>query len=230
MLEKDPYNKTAKEPGSKLDQGKSPVGRGLLGYFPRACLAVADVSASGANKYSWKGWETVPDGIERYGDAMARHICKSAIEGEIDPDYGHLHAAHLAWNAMAHLELVLRKNEAQQKLLKEKEQQNAICNIQPSPTNHDIKAVSGLQIGEALAKSHDYRERGSIMGAGALHDYQRFSEPGGVRYQQSQPSPSDYSAPVRISEHVKEQYAALQEVTNQWKVKEEINAVHPLKD
>jgi hypothetical protein len=92
-----------------MDAGKSPVRRGLLEYFPRACMAVADISASGAQKYAWAGWESVPDGVARYGDAEARHICKQAIEGPIDQDYGHLHAAHEAWNAMARLELILRE-------------------------------------------------------------------------------------------------------------------------
>jgi hypothetical protein len=109
--EQDPLGRSAKEPGSKMDLGKSPVRRGLLEYFPRACLAVAQVSAHGAAKYSWKGWETVPDGIDRYGDAGARHICHAAIEGPIDPDFDLSHAAHEAWNAMARLELILREME-----------------------------------------------------------------------------------------------------------------------
>lgn len=110
-MEKDPFGKNPREAGAKLDAGKSPVRRGLLEYFPRACMAVADVSASGASKYTWGGWQTVPEGVGRYGDAEVRHICKSAIEGRIDKDYGHLHAAHEAWNALARLELILREEE-----------------------------------------------------------------------------------------------------------------------
>lgn len=108
-VEHDPNGFAPGQPGAKLDAGKSPVRRGLLEYFPRACLAIAEVSASGASKYSWRGWESVPDGINRYGDAEARHICKAAIEGSIDKDYGHLHAAHEAWNALARLELILKE-------------------------------------------------------------------------------------------------------------------------
>lgn len=109
--EYDPNGRSHKEPGAKLDAGKSPVRRGLLEYFPRACLAIAEVSESGANKYSWKGWETVPNGVDRYGDAEIRHICKAAIAGPVDTDYGHLHAAHEAWNALARLELILKEME-----------------------------------------------------------------------------------------------------------------------
>lgn len=111
LKEKDPNNKVPGEPGAKLDSGKSPVFRGLLDYFPRACLAVAEVSQKGAEKYCWKGWEDVPDGINRYSDAIIRHICKESIEGKIDPDFGLLHKAHVAWNALAVLELELRETE-----------------------------------------------------------------------------------------------------------------------
>lgn len=111
MSEFDPNGKSPKEAGAKLDAGKSPIRRGLLEYFPRACLAVADVSAFGASKYAWNGWETVPEGVARYGDAMARHIAKRVIEGPYDKDSGLLHAAHEAWNALARLELILRENE-----------------------------------------------------------------------------------------------------------------------
>ncbi len=113
MIESDPNGANPNQPGAKLDAGKSPVRRGLLEYFPRACLAVADVSAAGANKYTWGGWQTVPGGVDRYGDAEARHICKAAIEGSVDKDFGLLHAAHEAWNAMARLELILREQEKQ---------------------------------------------------------------------------------------------------------------------
>jgi hypothetical protein len=108
--EKDPTGKNPHEPGAKLDQGKIPVWRGLFDYFPRACLAVADVSYKGAQKYAWKGWETVPDGIPRYTDAMQRHVLMESIEGLTDNDTGCLHASQVAWNALARLELILRDN------------------------------------------------------------------------------------------------------------------------
>lgn len=113
-IEKDPNGKRADEPGSKLDAGKSCVWRGLFDYFPRACLAVSDVSTVGAKKYTWKGWEKVEDGINRYGDAQARHMLAEGIEGPWDngpKGTGCLHAAQTAWNAMARLELILREME-----------------------------------------------------------------------------------------------------------------------
>ena len=56
MAEVEPTGKTAKEPWTKLDVGKAPVNQGVIEYFPRALLAVAEVSAFGAKKYSWSGW------------------------------------------------------------------------------------------------------------------------------------------------------------------------------
>lgn len=111
MKEQDSYGKDPHQSGAKLDLGKSPVYRGLFSYFPRACMAVAEVSEAGANKYTWKGWVDVPDGINRYSDAIGRHICKEEIEGPIDADYGLRHAAHLAWNALAVLELKILADE-----------------------------------------------------------------------------------------------------------------------
>ncbi len=72
-------------------------------------MAVAEVSEFGARKYTWNGWESVPDGAARYGDAEVRHICKAVVEGERDSDSGLLHAAHEAWNSLARLELILKE-------------------------------------------------------------------------------------------------------------------------
>lgn len=115
LLERDPNGIDLKTPGAKADAGKSPVRQGLLEYFPRACLAVAEVSAVGARKYSWKGWEKVENGVNRYGDAEVRHICYNAIEGPIDNDTKLLHATQEAWNAFARLELILKEKEGQDK-------------------------------------------------------------------------------------------------------------------
>lgn len=114
-MESDPLGKNPHELGAKLDAGKPAVFRGLLDYFPRACIAVAEVSTVGAKKYAWKGWESVPDGINRYQDALCRHVLKEAIEGPIDSDTGLLHKAQSAWNALAALELYIREQENQKK-------------------------------------------------------------------------------------------------------------------
>lgn len=113
--EVDPLGKNPHELGAKLDAGKAAVWQGLLDYFPRACQAVAEVSTLGAKKYAWKGWEVVPDGINRYGNALGRHILAESIEGLYDSGpkgIGTLHASQVAWNALARLELLLRAQDA----------------------------------------------------------------------------------------------------------------------
>lgn len=97
----------------KYDGGKAPVFRGAIDYFPRAISAVAEVSAFGANKYAWKGWEGVPDGYNRYSDAMVRHLIYEGTGEVLDPDSRLLHAAHTAWNALARLELMIRERQQQ---------------------------------------------------------------------------------------------------------------------
>lgn len=109
--ETDPNGKTAHELGSKLDAGKSPIFRGALAYFPRALTSVAAVSAFGASKYAWKGWESVPDGYNRYSDALVRHLAYEGKGEALDSDSGLLHAEHAAWNALARLELLLKDKE-----------------------------------------------------------------------------------------------------------------------
>ncbi len=75
--------------------------------FDQHLSAVAAVGDFGARKYSRGGWQHVPNGHERYFDALWRHLLASRHE-ELDPDSGLAHAAHQAWNALAVLELRLR--------------------------------------------------------------------------------------------------------------------------
>lgn len=112
VSEKDPSGISSDTPGAKLDAGKIDVTRGCLHYFPRALIAVAELSQVGAKKYSWRGWEKVEDGIHRYGAALGRHELR--IEDDFsrrDPDSGVLEATAVAWNALARLELVLREQK-----------------------------------------------------------------------------------------------------------------------
>ena len=79
--------------------------------MPRAMLAIAEVAAFGAAKYSENGWLQVQDGFTRYTAAMDRHRLKEPLQS-CDGESGLLEAAHLAWNALARLELLLREREA----------------------------------------------------------------------------------------------------------------------
>lgn len=108
-VEADPTGLAPSEPGAKLDAGKPLAG--VLMDFSQALSAVVDVGTYGAKKYSRGGWRSVPNGVERYTDAMFRHLLKEQTEPN-DPDTGLLHAAHAAWNALARLELMLQETKS----------------------------------------------------------------------------------------------------------------------
>lgn len=108
MTQTDPHGRNPHQAGAKLDFGKAPIWRGVINYFPNALNAVADVSLFGSRKYAWKGWQSVPEGFERYSDALGRHLCAESAGELKDPETDLYHAAHTAWNALARLELLLR--------------------------------------------------------------------------------------------------------------------------
>ena len=97
-------------PGAKLDAGKNRLGL-VLGGFAQALEQVGLVGTGGAVTYSDNGWKEVADGIARYEDAMLRHWVEIKKGNAQDPKTGLLHQAHLAWNALAVLELELMLKE-----------------------------------------------------------------------------------------------------------------------
>lgn len=106
--ERDPNGIGAHSPGAKLDAGKNRCALVING-FSRALWQVCLVGTFGAAKYTPNGWKEVENGIERYSDAMDRHLLMEASGEECDPDSGLLHAAHAAWNALARLDLMLKE-------------------------------------------------------------------------------------------------------------------------
>mgnify|MGYP001566574872 CR=1 FL=1 len=110
QIESDPHGMGAKQSGAKLDAGKVRLGLVLCG-FSRALQEVGKVGTYGADKYTDNGWIDVPDGERRYTDAMLRHLMREADGEWIDADTGLLHAAQVAWNALARLDLALRRLE-----------------------------------------------------------------------------------------------------------------------
>ena len=112
--ESDPTGRKPNDPGAKLDQGKNRLGLVMFG-FSKALQAVGRVGTYGAQKYSDNGWMQVPDGKERYTDAMLSHLMSEADGEEIDPTTNLYHASQVAWNALARLELMLREKEEKKK-------------------------------------------------------------------------------------------------------------------
>lgn len=106
--EKDPNGINQHAPGAKLDSGKPMVGL-VLGDFSQALYQVSQVGTIGAKKYSKHGWCKVDDGFNRYTDAMLRHWLAEARGETFDKDTEMLHAAQVAWNALARLELLIKE-------------------------------------------------------------------------------------------------------------------------
>ena len=109
-IEMDPKGLKQNDPGAKLDAGKVEVGL-IFNDMPRALLAVAEIGTYGRHKYTKGGWVHVEEGVERYTNAMDRHRLKESIEN-VDQETKMLHATHLAWNALARLELMIREQES----------------------------------------------------------------------------------------------------------------------
>lgn len=95
--------------GRKDDAGKIQPSI-VLGDFSRALTEVCVVGEFGIQKYSAGNWLLVEDAKKRYEDALLRHWLESK-NIKIDHDSKRLHIAHVAWNALAVLELELREQE-----------------------------------------------------------------------------------------------------------------------
>ncbi len=94
------------EIGKKFDAGKPRAGL-VIRDFSLALSAVSEVGTFGANKYNAHDWLHVDNGVERYTDALYRHLLADVL-ADNDEDSGLRHLAHAAWNALAVLELTLR--------------------------------------------------------------------------------------------------------------------------
>ena len=106
--EQDPNGLDNHQPGAKLDGNKPDMS--LLLDMGDALKAVAHVGTIGAKKYTRGGWLLVDEGYRRYTAALLRHITDEPY-GMLDHDTQCLHAAQVAWNALARLELILREME-----------------------------------------------------------------------------------------------------------------------
>lgn len=82
-------------------EAKKDAGKPRMWLLPFVSLyEIAKVLTFGAKKYAAHSWQTVPDGEERYANALMRHLT-SINEGEIyDKESGLLHIAHVGCNAL----------------------------------------------------------------------------------------------------------------------------------
>ena len=109
-IERTPDGLDQHAPGAKVDAGKI-LADDILSQFPRALWTVCELGTIGASKYTLGGWQHVEDGERRYANAQMRHKLKEWMGEEIDEETEVLHATADAWNALARLELILRRQE-----------------------------------------------------------------------------------------------------------------------
>lgn len=96
-----------KQEGIKYDTGKPRLFE-MIEDFKEPLIEVAKVWAFGADKYEKHNWAYVDNAIDRYSNALIRHM----LEGDgTDQESELLHASHVAWNALARLYFIIQKNK-----------------------------------------------------------------------------------------------------------------------
>jgi len=85
--------------GMKFDGGK-PRWSLLMAGMSKALEGVAKVLTFGAQKYAAHSWRTVPEGKDRYRDALYRHLAAIEQGEELDPESGLRHWDHVICNAL----------------------------------------------------------------------------------------------------------------------------------
>ena len=90
------------EEGMKFDNEKPCMGF-LIKSFPNALRIVSKQNDYGARKYSPMNWKNVS--IERYEDALVRHVVSALENPNAIDESGQEHLAAVAWNALAIIEL-----------------------------------------------------------------------------------------------------------------------------
>ena len=96
-----------KQEGLKYDTGKPRIYE-MIEDFKEPLTEVAKVWAFGADKYAKHNWVYVDNALNRYSNALLRHM----LEGDTrDDESGLLHASHTAWNALARLYFIIQKQK-----------------------------------------------------------------------------------------------------------------------
>lgn len=99
------------ETASPADEGAkrkaTPIWSGVMRYFPDALAAVARLSKAGNDKHNpGQPLHWARDKSTDHGDCIARHQMEPE---QIDCETGELHAAAVAWRALAQLQLLEEK-------------------------------------------------------------------------------------------------------------------------
>lgn len=108
---KQTYDLTDDGKGKKYDTGKPMIGT-IIRVFPNAMEALGSVIEFGTHKYpDPNNWKKVEGAKFRYLDSLMRHMVKHYRGLELDEETGKPHLAHMAWNALAILELYLMEQK-----------------------------------------------------------------------------------------------------------------------
>lgn len=92
----------------KHDGGKPKLNRFFIQQFPLSMAAISHVMELGAERYTYRGWQNTENGIERYTDALVRHLWTEVFEHWNEEDKCS-HSTQVAVNALIRLELELRE-------------------------------------------------------------------------------------------------------------------------
>lgn len=91
--------------GTKYDQDKLRLAEMIIDFAPEL-QELCKVWTFGANKYSKSNWKLVENGCDRYSNALIRHLV-AEDECLFDDESKLLHAAHIAFNALARMHFIL---------------------------------------------------------------------------------------------------------------------------
>ena len=138
---------TSLQKGIKFDTNKARLGE-MFQDFNIPLEYVARVWEFGAHKYGKSNWKYVDNARNRYTNALLRHLAKET-ENEYDDETKLLHAAHVAWNALARLFFIanLQDKEAYKEFLKEVKEN-------PAP-GAPASEFEDRDILDSLAQAHD---------------------------------------------------------------------------
>lgn len=111
LEESSPHGIPLGAPGCKLSAGKPKLSFAIDG-FPMALKAVSAVGQFGHEEkgYGLNSWKTVADGETEYHEARYRHQTDIARGEYRDAQSRYPHLFHVAWNALAELELHIQNN------------------------------------------------------------------------------------------------------------------------
>ena len=93
--------------GIKFDGGKLRLAE-MMQDFRLPLSAVCRVWEFGADKYEKSNWKKVDNATDRYTNAMLRHLMEEEAK-PFDDESELLHAAHVAWNAIARLYFIMHE-------------------------------------------------------------------------------------------------------------------------